>query len=85
MYAGSGCPEILLRNEQGEGNMKPFRAIYQRHGIYGSREGEPEEVLVVEILPSLGDEAATVVFLHSDGRLDQDRIHKFGNCRIPWV
>ena len=65
--------------------MKPFRATYQRVSHYGEVEYEAEEVLVIEILPPLLEgRDAEAVFVHPDGRLDQDYITRFFDCRIPW-
>ena len=65
--------------------MKPFRATYQKTNYLGEPEEEPEQVTVITILPEQSVESgAEAVFIHPDGRLDQDYIHRFTNCTAPW-
>ena len=65
--------------------MRPFRATYQRRSVCRDVQVDPEEVLVIEILPSLPeDHGPEVIFVHSDGRLDSDWLDRFYNCRVPW-
>ena len=65
--------------------MKPFRAIYRRQSVCRDAQVEPEEVLVIEVLPAPSeDRVPEVIFVHPDGRLDSDWVDRFYNCRIPW-
>ena len=65
--------------------MKPFRAIHQRRSVCGDPQLEPEEVLIVEILPATSeDRGPEVIFVRPDGYLDSDWLGRFYNCRIPW-
>lgn len=65
--------------------MKPFRATYQKVSYTYRSEGEPETVLVIELLPAQSDTLeAEVVFLRADGSLCSDAISRFTNCQVPW-
>ena len=62
--------------------MKSFKATYQKLDYAGRKEGEPEEVLVLAIIaPKPYSTRASAVFIHPDGRLDQDEIDRFTNCQ----
>ena len=63
--------------------MKPFLATYQKLDYAGRKEGDPEMVLVLSIIaPKPYSTRASAVFVHSDGRLDQDEIDRFTDCLI---
>ena len=63
--------------------MKPFRATYQKLDYAGRKEGEPEVVTVLAIIaPKPYSTRASAVFIHPDGRLDQDEVDRFTNCHI---
>ena len=65
--------------------MKPFRATYRKRDVCTGVEEDPEEVLVLAVLPTLsGDPDPEVAFVYSDGRLGSDWIGRFTNCRVPW-
>ena len=64
--------------------MKPFRATYRRPSFHSDVE-EDLEVLVIEILPPHSEgRDGEAVFVFPDGRLGQDRIDRFTDCKIPW-
>ena len=64
--------------------MRPFRATY--HNAYYLNEPKGNlEVLVIKILPPPTKEMESeAVFVFPDGRLGQDEISRFTNCRILW-
>ena len=65
--------------------MKPFRAIYRRLDYDCTSEEEPEEVLIIKLLPTEIDRLETqVVFLRTDGTFYSDILSRFTNCQIPW-
>ena len=64
--------------------MKPFRATYRRRGDSRGVQVGPVEVLIIEILPPPSeDREAEAVFVLPNGRLAQDYLSMFHDCRIP--